>query len=116
MRLRLKCFLFILWTILFSFIYGQINKDFQVLEIAEDGVQTSPLSVATLIEHEPGIPFPDVFTLCWRSRTAFARESESWNYIEIPFKPGERFLTLYQLDYATHSRIEGKKSKHFQCL
>ena len=109
MGFRLNYFLFIFWTILFSFIYGQINKDFQVLEIAEDGVQTSPLSVATLIEHEPGIPFPDVFTLCWRSRTSFAREFWVWNYIEIPFKPGKRFMTLYQKDNKTHSKIGGKK-------
>merc|ERR1711892_947786 len=31
----------------------------------------------------------------------------SWNYVEIPLRPGERFMALYQKDNATHSHIGG---------
>ena len=102
-------FLFLFGTVSFTNIYGQIKKDFQVLEFSVDGLRTNPVSFATLKEHEPRIPFPNVFTLCWRSRTSFARDLSSWNYIEIPFKPGERFLSLYQTDNYTHSSIAGNK-------
>ena len=86
-----------------------IKKEFQVLEFAVDGLETNPLSIATLIDHEPTIPFPDVFTLCWRSHTYFAPYFWSWNYIEIPLRPGERFLALRQRDNVTHSEIYGEK-------
>ena len=109
MGYQFKYFLFLFWTVAFTNIYGQIKKDFRVLEFAVDGLKTNPISFATLIEHEPRIPFPDVFTLCWRSRTSFAHEFWGWNYIEIPFKPGERFMGLYLKDNATHSIIAGRK-------
>ena len=88
---------------------AEIKKEFQVLEFAVDGLETNPLSIATLIDHDPKIPFPDVFTLCWRSRTSFARYFWSWNYIEIPLRLGKRFLALRLRDNVTHSDIAGEK-------
>ena len=88
---------------------AEIKKEFQVLEFAVDGLETNPLSIATLINHDPRISFPDVFTLCWRSRTSFARYFWSWNYIEIPLRPGERFMALHQRDNATHSHMQGEE-------
>ena len=92
----------------FIIIDGQMKKDFQVLEFAVDGIKTVPTSLANLTEHNPGTPFPDIFTLCWRSRTSFARGFWPWNYIEIPHKPGERFLAFTLTDNATHSWFTGK--------
>ena len=88
---------------------AEIKKEFQVLEFAVDGLETNPLSIATLINHDPRISFPDVFTLCWRSRTSFARYFWSWNYIEIPLRPGELFLALMLKDNVTHYEIRGEK-------
>ena len=87
---------------------GTIPKEFQVLEFALDGIETNPLNFATLKNHNPTTPFPDVFTLCWRSRTAFGRYMWSWNYIEIPLRPGVRFMALHQQDNATHAMFSGK--------
>ena len=59
--------LFLLVGNKFQCINGDINKDFHVIELALDGIETNPKSIATLVDHEPNIPFPNVFTLCWRS-------------------------------------------------
>ena len=98
------------FSCLFLSCFCALPKEFQVLEFALDGIEHNPLSFATLIDHKPSTPFPDVFTFCWRSRTAFARYMWSWNYVEIPLRPGERFMALYQKDNATHSHIGGKHS------
>ena len=85
----------------FVFTNGQINKDFKVLEFAANGLDTNPTSIATLVNHEPEVPFPDAFTLCWRSKNSFSRGFWPGNFLEIPFKPGERFLAVRMEDNAT---------------
>ena len=100
--------LFLFLTTVKIFILGEIKKDFHVIELALDGVKTNPVSVATLIEHKPNIPFPDVFTFCWRSRSTFARDLWTWNHIEIPSNPEKRFLAFYQVDNGTTSVMHGR--------
>ena len=95
-------------TVLFVCISGDINKDFYVIELALDGIETNPKSIATLIDHEPNIPFPDVFTFCYRSRSTFIRDLWTWNHIEIPSNPEKRFLAFYQSDNGTNSIMSGK--------
>ena len=109
MGVKFCLFLLLFWTILYTCINGDINKDFHVIELAVDGIETNPKSIATLIEHEPSIPFPDVFTFCWRSRSTFVRDLWTWNHIEIPSNPEKRFLALYLYDNGTFSSIQGQK-------
>ena len=111
---KLFCLLlFLILTIVKSFINGEIKKDFYVIELAADGIKTNPNSIATLIEHKPNIPFPDVFTFCWRSHTTFARDLWSWNYIDIPSNPEKRFLGFSQYDNGTTSVFSGRKNSFF---
>ena len=101
--------LFLLVGNKFQCINGDINKDFHVIELALDGIETNPKSIATLVDHEPSIPFPDVFTFCWRSCSTFVRDLWTWNHIEIPSNPEKRFLAFYQVDNGTTSLMYGKK-------
>ena len=99
-----------IWVAGTTYTIANISDSFQVIEVAVDGVKTNPVSFARLEEHEPNLPFPDEFTICWRSRTSFARELWSWNLIEIPYKFDMRFLAFYQVDNATYSHIYGKNN------
>ena len=100
------------WVLLimvgFNSISGQIKTDFQVLEFAVDGYKTNPISFATLEDHNPGTPFPDIFTICWRCWVTFARDLFSNNIVEIPHHPGQLFLKFYSVENGTDSLFYGE--------
>ena len=91
-------------------------KEFTILEFAMDGEESSDVNYGVLKKHQPSTPFPDTFTICWRSQTMFQRNFWSGDYIEIPYKPGERFLALYQENNATHSMLDGKEINRYQLI
>ena len=113
---RFCLLLLLVGNISFPCINGDINKDFHVIELALDGIETNPKSIATLVDHEPSIPFPDVFTFCWRSCSTFVRDLWTWNHIEIPSNPEKRFLAFYQVDNGTNSLMYGKEHNKIKLL
>ena len=85
---------FLLSVSYFLLVNGQIKKDFEVFEFAGNGLDADSTSFATLTEHQPDTTFPNVFTICWRSRNSYARGFWPWNYLEIPSKSGERLMAF----------------------
>ena len=92
---------FLLSVSYFLLVNGQIKKDFEVFEFAGNGLDADSTSFATLTEHQPDTTFPNVFTICWRSRNSYARGFWPWNYLEIPSKSGERLMAFNLKDNAT---------------
>ena len=88
-------------------LFGNIPREFHVIELSIDGVETDYTNYATLTGHNPSVPFPDVFTLCYRSLTSFDRYMWGANYLELPYVPGVRFLALNQRNNATHNHLLG---------
>ena len=98
--------IFVLSFLLLEF-SGAAPTEFRVLEFAPDGVETEEINFATLTEHTPPTPLPDAFTICWRTKTSFARyTSAAADYLEIPVN-GDRFIAFTQRNNATHTRILG---------
>ena len=90
-----RMFITQLWLLVlteFFYSHGFLRNQFQVLDFALDGLKNKPTIFATLTEHKPTTPFPDVFSICWRSRTTFRREHHSSDSVEIPSKPGDVFI------------------------
>ena len=99
----------LVWSCFFLKISAAGPTEFKVLEFVPDGLETDEINFATLTDHTPPAPLPDVFTICWRTKTSFARySSAAADYLEIPLKPGERFIAFTQRNNATHTRILGK--------
>ena len=105
--------IYFLGILVLSCLFLKISRagptEFRVLEFVPDGLETDDISFATLIDHTPPAPLPDVFTICWRTKTSFARyTSAGADYLSIPLKPGENFMAFTQRNNATHTRILGK--------
>ena len=101
-----QLWLFVLSAFLYS--HGFLRNDFYVLNFALNGFKSNPTSFATLKEHKPTTPFPDVFTICWRSRTTFARDIHLFDFVEIPSQPGNVLLRLMAEDNGAVSWFSGK--------
>ena len=100
-----------LWLLVlteFFYTHGFLRNQFQVLDFALDGLKNNPTSFATLTEHKPTIPFPDVFSICWRSRTIFRRELHSTDSVEIPSNTDDIFFHLLLWDNGTDTTFLGK--------
>ena len=80
------------------------SSTMRVLQLGVDEAVIGPASYARLLNHDPGEEFPEVFTLCYRSKTMVDRTRESCNAIELPsYHGGHHWVEFYVGYSATES-------------